>query len=568
MDEASLIPFATTDLTGRRVLVLAPHPDDESLGCGGAIILHRDAGDPVKIVVLTDGGEGRRAEGMSRADYVELREQETVKAAQILGTADVEFWRLPDRQLEREPFALGRLVALLEQYRPTLVYVPSPVEIHPDHRAAARLAWMALQGYSATCQVAYYEVSRPLDTNTLVDISPVVERKRAACDVYASQLASHPYTDCAIGLNRFRALTVSSTCRFVEALLVVDGKQIATRPAGSDAPKPLLRPLGAGHGAQALVSVVIRTRDRPNLLRDAIASVAAQTWRNLEVVVVNDGGSDVEPVVDAFMGTLSIRHHAVPASQGRSAAGNLGVELSRGKYVNFLDDDDVLYPDHVERLVSFLERTGEDLAYSDCERGFYRCTDSTFELQEPKSPFYGVDYDRDRLYVSNFIPIMTAMFSRRLWDRAGQMDPALAALEDWDLWLRMSEHVPFHRVPGITAEYRMFASHPIDDAAYLAVRQKHLRYWSVDNYIANLWPRVAVMVQENAEMRTALARTQAEIARTHTELEARRAELRAIRASTSWRVSLPVRWMGNLIARTTSRPTTFGAKHAHQTRGT
>jgi glycosyltransferase involved in cell wall biosynthesis len=501
--------------------------------------------------------------------------------------------------LESGGAALERLVRLLEDYQPTLVYAPALLEIHPDHRAAGRLLWAALPRVAGRTLVAFYEVTRALNANTLIDISPVIERKKAACDTYASQLLHHPYTDCVLGLNRFRALSVAPACRFAEALFVIDSQEIVAQPAEYYAPLQLLPALSRTSAAQPLVSVVIRTRNRPTLLREALASVLAQTWPILEVIVVNDGGVDVADVIDEFGARLRIRHHCEPQSNGRSAAANTGVGLSQGKYVNFLDDDDLLAPGHVEKLVTFLERTGEDLAYSDCEQGFYQWTGSAFVLKGQRHQFFGEDYDRDRLYFSNFIPIMTAMFSRRLWDLAGPMDPALNALEDWDLWLRMSERVDLHRVPGITAEYRIFASHPISYASHLRVLEKHAAYWTFEKLIQNVWPRLHALQEERIELRSLLAdqrkrNTELELrvqsadpaavsalrdaasevarvkgewaaeaarlaaglggwqnraARAQEELDSRLAELRAIRASTSWRLSLPVRWLGHLRMR-------------------
>ena len=124
-----------------------------------------------------------------------------------------------------------------------------------------------------------------------------------------------------------------------------------------------------------------------------------------------------------------------------------------------MDDDDLLFSGHLEKLASFLTYTGESFAFSDCEQAHYRWSDAGIDLVEPHTPYMGIDYDRDRLYLGNYIPTMTAMFRRDLWEKAGRFDESMTHLEDWDLWLRMAEHVDLHRLPGVTALYRMFASH-------------------------------------------------------------------------------------------------------------
>jgi LmbE family N-acetylglucosaminyl deacetylase len=100
-NEGRLVPYHSTDLTGRRVLVLAPHPDDETFGCGGSMILHRDAGDPVKVVFLTNGAMGDISNQSDKETYVALRKKEAEKACANLGVMDLEFWPYEDRSLAR-----------------------------------------------------------------------------------------------------------------------------------------------------------------------------------------------------------------------------------------------------------------------------------------------------------------------------------------------------------------------------------------------------------------------------------------------------------------------------------
>ena len=88
LPERALVPMRTTDLTGNVVLALAPHPDDESLGCGGALALHRAAGDPVKVVFVTDGARGDERGEDPRDAYVALRRREAAEACAALGVDD------------------------------------------------------------------------------------------------------------------------------------------------------------------------------------------------------------------------------------------------------------------------------------------------------------------------------------------------------------------------------------------------------------------------------------------------------------------------------------------------
>jgi LmbE family N-acetylglucosaminyl deacetylase len=228
-EESRHVPYATSSFLGARVLALAPHPDDESLACGGALALHRRGGDPVKVVVLTDGGGGA-ADAPGRNEYVQARAGECQEACRRLGVRDVEMWRLPDRGLPSSGEPVRRLRQLLDDYRPTLVYAPSPVEFHPDHRATNRLLWEALQGWPLEATILFWELNRPLPVNALLDVTKVVAAKRAACDAYESQTAQLPYTDCVLGLNRYRALTVAPACQYAEGYLRVEARSFAEIP--------------------------------------------------------------------------------------------------------------------------------------------------------------------------------------------------------------------------------------------------------------------------------------------------------------------------------------------------
>ena len=96
----------------------------------------------------------------------------------------------------------------------------------------------------------------------------------------------------------------------------------------------------------------------------AIKSIREQTYANLEMVVVNDGGEPVQDVVESLSGGIPVRYIHHEKCAGRASAANSGLKAAKGKYINFLDDDDVFYPQHVACLVNHLELTREKVAYS------------------------------------------------------------------------------------------------------------------------------------------------------------------------------------------------------------
>ena len=121
-----------------------------------------------------------------------------------------------------------------------------------------------------------------------------------------------------------------------------------------------------------LVSVIIPTRNRPELLCEALRSVLAQSMQDFEIIVVNDAGVDVRPWVSALGETVQIRVLQNLQNQGISATRNVGIRASRGKYIAYLDDDGQFYPDHLAVLVETAESSGFALLYSDgCQASRY-----------------------------------------------------------------------------------------------------------------------------------------------------------------------------------------------------
>lgn len=177
-----------------RVLVVAPHPDDEVIGCGGAILRHGAAGDRVTVAYVTDGRRSR-AFGLTPDRMAETRKAEAEAAAERLRLDRLEWLGL--REGEWQPDELqSRLSEVLCRCKPTIVYAPSRVDFHPEHHAVAHV----LAGALATCDPAdagprlhVCQLQVPLGrvlVNRFVDISSVATAHLAALDAHASQRGS------------------------------------------------------------------------------------------------------------------------------------------------------------------------------------------------------------------------------------------------------------------------------------------------------------------------------------------------------------------------------------------
>jgi glycosyltransferase involved in cell wall biosynthesis len=210
-------------------------------------------------------------------------------------------------------------------------------------------------------------------------------------------------------------------------------------------------------GADPLVSVVVPTRNRVTLLRDALESVARQIYRNWEIIVVNDGGEDVAGVIDTLPEEAAAKISALRlrASAGPGHARNRALQAARGEVIAFLDDDDVYLPGHLATLVAGLSKTGAGVAYSLAEKVSERL-DGAKRIELQRDPvFHDLAYSRDLLLVRNFIPIDNWAIRRSCFEQCGAFDETLACMEDWDLLLRLSERSDFHRVSEVTAEVRV-----------------------------------------------------------------------------------------------------------------
>lgn len=202
-----------------------------------------------------------------------------------------------------------------------------------------------------------------------------------------------------------------------------------------------------------LVSVIVRTCDRPASLALAIRSILNQTYRNVEIIVVNDAGPDVRGMVMALNRRSNITYVAHPERQGAAAAANTGIRAANGKYIAYLDDDDVFYPDHVGTLVDFLEGSDYRVAYTDANRAYQVERDDRLVISGKDEP-WRTDFDADELLAGNFIPIISVIQERAIVDEVGPFDETLSTHEDWDMWIRVSRRMAPARIAKATCEFR------------------------------------------------------------------------------------------------------------------
>ncbi len=279
-------------------------------------------------------------------------------------------------------------------------------------------------------------------------------------------------------------------------LIAMDTSGIAARrPVPSD---------GVRRGP--LVTVLVPTYNRRRSLPRALASLLRQTYDPLEVFVIRDGGEEVADIVRSFRDPRVV---FIDRAENRGKPYSLNEALSRatGKYVAYLDDDDVFYPRHVETLVAALEGpTDCQAAYSDLYKVYCQELPDGSQTVLSKQVEISRDFDRYLMLYFNHVLHVSLLHRRDLLSRTGPYNENLNILIDWDMTRRLVFFTDFLHVPAITGEFYS----PLGECDRISVqRRKNPR-----EYIRNLlairttrpaqpWPKIEdlsiVVLAENAD---------------------------------------------------------------------
>jgi LmbE family N-acetylglucosaminyl deacetylase len=205
-----------------RVLVVAPHPDDEVLGCGGTIARYARQNVQVRVVIVSDGAKIAQEFPGANHNFAEIRKNEALNALPLLGVHEIDFLGFPDGELAVwKNEILHKIEDILREYKPDIVFSPSPIDYHADHIAVSEIL-LALFNRKAGFQIAFYEVYETIRFNTLVDISDTMDLKKSAIYRYQYSLFQCPevFWDAVKGLNSFRSLYTRES-RYYEAFWLV-----------------------------------------------------------------------------------------------------------------------------------------------------------------------------------------------------------------------------------------------------------------------------------------------------------------------------------------------------------
>lgn len=480
-----------------RLLVFAPHPDDEVLGCGGTLALAAASGAAIRVVVVSDGRLG-----LPFGSDAAVRERECLDGLKALGVAecDVEFWRFPDGAVPLSGDITLRYRRCVADFRPVHVFLPVPWEAHQDHRAVTRGFINALSGHWQG-QLWLYETVTPMPvTPHLQDISAALTQKQQAMSCHASQLASFDYS------------------RHIEHLAGLRGLQGGVAAAEGFQLYPWDGAWQNFFAPRPLVSVIVRARYQ-HLLEEALRSLAGQLYDLLEVIVVWFGERPPD-----FSASPMLDIRCVDGIAQRAVNLNRGIDAARGDFIAFLDEDDVVFMQHFGTVLDeFVANPTLDVCYGACRLMACRQDpDKVVRLREIHWPQPA--YQAGQLLLRNTIALHAALVRRGVFN-SERFDETLEAYEDWEFWARLEQRgYHFSSVEAVSVEYRLFDM-DLDAADPLAelhqrkgytqwarvVLEKILRRFKVDD-LFTIEQRLTAAQQEVNQQVTRIAELERQVA--------------------------------------------------------
>lgn len=209
----------------------------------------------------------------------------------------------------------------------------------------------------------------------------------------------------------------------------------------------------ASKTGEPLVSVMISTFNYGQFLPASVGSVLSQTYKNWELIVVDDGSTDnTASVMASFSRTPRITYVPRP-HEGHVKAKNLGISMAKGEFVALLDADDVWDKEKLKKQIALFKEPAVGVVY--CRLKFIG-EDGQETGKEPDSKYLAPCRGRvtRRLYIDNFVPFSAAVVRKECFKKVGLLDESYTIGNDWDLWLRMSAHYDFDFVDEPLLLYR------------------------------------------------------------------------------------------------------------------
>lgn len=444
------LPVVLDFYEGERFLVLSAHPDDEIFGVGGTISFLSKKGKKVDIFVFSKG------EGWGEPD---LRVKESTEAAKFLNLNEPVFFDFPDGKFFENKDKIEekiREILLKENYDG--IFCPSFEEFHKDHKTIAYLLIKIIQSVRLqdpmqeklwNTNLYFYEIFQAQKINSLFDITELMDLKKEAMEKFQSQMEIKDFLSQISGLNSYRSFTLPKESKFAEGFYKLTFQEIQKFPITE-----FIKEKEFYEAPVIPISVIVRTKNRPQFLKEALNSLKNSYHPLEKIIIVNDG--DFELSLKDFEDLpLEI---IKTTRKGRSFAANEGLRKTKTDFVSFLDDDDLIYPHHFNVLSKTILDSRGAIAYSDALSSIYEYSEEkgSYHLKD-KLISYSMDFDPDLILYDNYIPLNTILFKKEIFNSFGYFNENLDKFEDWELLIRFSRNLIFYHIKEITCEYRNFS---------------------------------------------------------------------------------------------------------------
>ena len=221
-----LTPISLKAPFGKRVLVLAPHQDDEAIGCGGALLLQKASGYPVKIAFIQSGIPSEITSEDERNWLRSTREKEAINAAKVGGFEDPVFLRLDTLSVATLRTVVDSIAKLIDDVKPDVIFSPFMLDPDNDHTIVNLALAIVIESIGIDCKIFGYEVWSNCIANIGVAIDSVIEGKKEMLKCYESQNSSTDYLHSTIGLNMFHSRVFGEPgSRYVEKFFEINSKE-------------------------------------------------------------------------------------------------------------------------------------------------------------------------------------------------------------------------------------------------------------------------------------------------------------------------------------------------------
>lgn len=201
-----------------------------------------------------------------------------------------------------------------------------------------------------------------------------------------------------------------------------------------------------------LISVLIPTYNRKWLLPRTLNSVLSQSYTNIEIILVNDAGEDVQDINDDIKDPR-IKYFQNDVNKGLAGTRNVAISHSTGDYICLLDDDDIHLPYTLEFRMYMMEKLGAEIVYTRALQDIWEKRPEGY-VSVHKQLYWDSPFDRDLILIQNIAPCCCPLFSRKAWNDSGNymFDESMTTTEDHDFWCALSRKTDFYELKLVDCE--------------------------------------------------------------------------------------------------------------------